>query len=224
MLYSFATQYRYNIERIISTIHKYKREESAMYEHIFSLCVNILSDYISVKIGNEIDKKKIESFKNRLNKKANELEKEYDGTIITNGDFYHYIQTDKVINKIFDYYYNPHGYKENEQIFIQNLKIKTRERLNLNSYTYRDKTAFNDFFAILCAESKAMIIDLVPLEQRGLLYEMSQTNKNYENIIYGINDINGTIHKEKERYHNDYNCKLTNDNFEHYFDWVSSYV
>ena len=70
-------------------------------ETLLSIILNVFSSLLYDKISIWKDKKSIAKFKESLENWAIEFERKNDGTIVTTGKFYTYIQAIRTIIKIF---------------------------------------------------------------------------------------------------------------------------
>ena len=152
------------------------------------LFFGVATNFIYDKARGFGDKRKAKLFIKQLKEWEISFEKKHDGTIITDGAFYTYIQRQNEIEAIFDFFANPKPMVQ--EVFIRERKEKLIHSLSGRTLEYKDYAAINDFYDILCEKSKRFLSSIAQMKDKEVLYETRQ-------IRALLKQMNGLFHKSK---------------------------
>ena len=156
-----------------------------MLEAMGSFGSGILSNLLSDSLGKKFD------FIQNLREWEIEFEKQNDGTVITNSEFFSYVKNFNAIENIVDYVLEPNGNSVTEDVFLNSLKeemVRRIEEVTKKKLSLTDKDLIRDFLAYLFAATKNFLVEKVSLEDRGLLYMICQNNVKIEGLVRTISE------------------------------------
>ena len=188
---------------------------SKMFEAALNFVISNACEDCGALVFSKInsDKKKIKNFKEELRKWENEFEKKKDGTIVSKGCFYEYIEDRKDIHKVIEYVLSKNLGFDNkilsEEKFVENL-IQ-----NINDYLIKDKKlrltpmdrgAIHEFYTKIMHLSKKFILtklvdsnDIsINFKFNQIYYQLTQISQNTENIIHDFRQYAQCISENHE--------------------------
>lgn len=93
-------------------------------ETLASIIVNVFSSFLYDKGNSWKDKRNIEKFQKELEEWAIRFEQEHDGTIVTRGIFYSYLQNYHIIRRIFCYVIGTEEKDMDEEKFLSGISAQ----------------------------------------------------------------------------------------------------
>lgn len=140
---------------------------------------NLLSDGLAKKISAFCDREAVRRFIEAMRAWEIQFERENDGTVITSGAFCAYVKNFKVLERILTYVLDPSDCSVPQEDFLKELQGQIAEYIeekNGKRLSCNDKERIMEFAASLLASVRAFLFEQVSLQDRGLLYILSQNH------------------------------------------------
>jgi len=149
------------------------------------IATNLLSDELAKTLVAFKDQKDVRRFIDTLHEWEIQFEQEHDGTIVTNGAFYAYIQHYRVMEKILSYVLDPFGIAVSEKDFLEDIGSKMVVYLEEKTacvLSWNDKEQVTGFLSDLMSMVKEFLLNQTSLQDRGLFYALCQNNIELEQL------------------------------------------
>lgn len=150
-----------------------------------SVGTNLLSDALAKKITAFQDKEAVRHLIETLHTWETQFEEANDGTVVTSGAFCNYVKHFKVMERILTYVLDPSDSSLPQEDFLEELQGQMTEYLeekNGKKLSYDDKERILKYSNSLFAAVKTFLFDQVSLQDRGLLYALSQNHAELDQI------------------------------------------
>lgn len=145
-------------------------------ESLGSITINLLSDFLSVKISDKKMRKAVCRFRKELYLWVVQFQKKNDGTIVTTGAFLNYLENYRVIDRIYEYAFSTETELLKEDEFLQDLKTRSvayvREQNGLVNAT--DGAILEEFYDQLLRKVQKFIRSTSGLKYQEVLYQINQ--------------------------------------------------
>lgn len=146
---------------------------------------NLLSDELAKRLSAFLDKEAVRRFTETLRTWEIQFEQEHDGTVATSGAFYDYVRHYNVVERILAYVLGPFDHSVPQEDFLKDLQVQMTEYLEEKKgkkLSFDDTECLKEFSASLFAAIRVFVLDQISLQDRGLLYALSQTHAELDQI------------------------------------------
>lgn len=140
---------------------------------------NLLSDALAKKITAFQDKEAVRRLIETLHTWEVQFEQASDGTVVTSGAFCDYAKHFKVMERILTYVLEPSDSPVPQEDFLEELHGQMTEYLeekNRKKLSHDDRERISEYFNSLFTAIKTFLFNRVSLQDRGLLYALSQNH------------------------------------------------
>lgn len=153
-------------------------------ETLSSIIINIFSSILYDKANGWKDKKSIEKFQKELLECVKEFEQKHDGSIVTRGVFYTYLQNYDVIRRIFCYVIDTKEKAKDEDVFISEVSGQFIENAKEQGImlSIEDRHIQQEFFETILNKSKTFLYEQMEQGQRAIFYVLMQNQLTLEEI------------------------------------------
>lgn len=135
-------------------------------ESLGSIAINLLSDYLSVKISDRKLRYVVRKFRKKLYIWVDQFQKKNDGTILTSGTYINYLENYRVIDKIYEYVFSEVEEQIEEDEFLNDLKARSvahvREQNKMVNLV--DEEILKEFYKKLLEKIKVFTRSIKELE------------------------------------------------------------
>lgn len=145
-------------------------------ETLVSIVVNLFSDFISVKISDKKNRKKVCKLKTELCKWAYSFQKKYEGSILTKGVYIQYLEYQRIIERLYQYVLSPQEQVLREEDYITSLVENCKVMLNSEETVVQpmDESILKAFYTELLEKVKHFLQTTGGMELKEILYTMNQ--------------------------------------------------